>query len=192
MLENNRSTQHETSHQPDDTFAHEQLEKIRKQHEVESVVERRDNSRNEDAREAAHEALHEAESKTHTPAETQQTNIESKRIVPKAERAKAFAAKMSEIRQHMNPTSRAFSTVIHHPIVERVSETTGKTIARPNAILAGSISACILVLAVYLIAKEYGYVLSGAETMVAFGLGWVLGIIYDFVKAMVTGGQIRS
>jgi hypothetical protein len=32
-----------------------------------------------------------------------------------------------------------------------------------------------------------GYPLSGFETIGAFALGWMLGIVFDFFKVMVTG-----
>ena len=61
---------------------------------------------------------------------------------------------------------------------------------RPNAILAGAVVAFVLVLAVYLISKFYGYTLSGFETIGAFIVGWVLGILYDFFKVMITGKKV--
>ena len=84
---------------------------------------------------------------------------------------------------------RTFSKVIHNPVVEKTSEVVGSTVARPNAILSGSVGAFILVLGVFLIARHYGYQLSGAETIVAFAIGWVVGIVYDFLRAMITGSR---
>ncbi len=107
----------------------------------------------------------------------------------KAKRDKAFSEVMTQARSHMSPASRTFSKVIHNPAVEKTSEVVGSTIARPNAIMSGSISAFIVVLGVFLIAKYYGYPLSGTETIVAFALGWLIGIAYDFLRAMITGGR---
>ncbi len=77
--------------------------------------------------------------------------------------------------------------MIHNPVVEKTSEVVGATVARPNAILAGALVAFFAVLAVYLTAKHFGYVLSGFETIGAFIVGWVIGILYDFFKVMITG-----
>ena len=107
----------------------------------------------------------------------------------KKEQDAAFADTMRTTRSQMSPGGRAFSKVIHNKAVEATSEAAGKTIARPNAILAGSFLASVLVLAVYLLARYYGYPLSGSETMVVFAAGWLLGIVYDYIKAMVTGGR---
>ena len=87
----------------------------------------------------------------------------------------------------MSAQSRAFSKVIHNPGVEKTSEALGSTVARPNAILSGAVFAFVLTLGVYLVARYYGYTLSGFESIGAFVLGWVIGIIYDFLKVMITG-----
>lgn len=105
----------------------------------------------------------------------------------KAEYDATFNATMSEVRSHMSAPGRAFSKVIHNETVEKVSEAAGNTIARPNAVLSGAVFAFILTLAVYLVAKNLGYPLSGFETMGAFAFGWGIGILYDFLKVMITG-----
>ena len=105
----------------------------------------------------------------------------------KAQEKLNFNRTMSEARSHMSAPSRAFSKVIHVPVVEKTSEVVGSTVARPNAILAGSLAAFIFTLGLYLIAKYYGYPLSGFETIGAFILGWVIGIMFDYLRVMVTG-----
>lgn len=94
---------------------------------------------------------------------------------------------MNDVQTQMSPVERGFSKFIHVPAVEKASDVAGSTVARPNAILAGSLSAFILVLGVYLVARYYGYPLSGTETMVAFAAGWVLGVVFDFLRLMITG-----
>ena len=71
---------------------------------------------------------------------------------------------MTEIQSEMSPASRTFSKVIHNPAVEKSSEVIGNTVARPNAILSGSAAAFILTAGIYLVAKHFGYSLSGTET----------------------------
>jgi hypothetical protein len=105
----------------------------------------------------------------------------------KKELETSYNATMDEVRTHMSPSSRAFSKVIHNKAVERASNAVGSTVARPNAILSGAVFAFVLTFAVYLLAKNLGYPLSGFETIGAFVLGWVLGILYDFLKVMITG-----
>ncbi len=108
-------------------------------------------------------------------------------VVGKKERDKSYKQHLKTIQSDMPATQRGFSKFIHNPVVDRVSEAAGNTVARPNSILAGAVVAFFAVLAVYLIAKHYGYVLSGFETIGAFIAGWVIGTLYDFFRVMITG-----
>ncbi len=107
--------------------------------------------------------------------------------ISKAEKNASYKRRMKEVQSELTPGSRAFSKVIHNKVVEKTSETVGATVARPNAILAGAISAFFLTLAVYVIAKTLGYKLSGFETIAAFIIGWVIGIVYDYLRVIITG-----
>lgn len=116
--------------------------------------------------------------------------LEKRRDTPAQRRAKAKASykkTMKETQAHMKPAERTFSKVIHNPAVEKTSEAVGSTVARPNAILAGSVSAFLLTLGVYVLAKYYGYPLSGFETIAAFVLGWAIGLLFDYLRVMITG-----
>jgi len=107
--------------------------------------------------------------------------------ISKKEGKASFNKRMAHVQAELPPTQRAFSKLIHSPAVEKTSEVVGGTIARPNAILSGAVVAFVLVLAVYLVAKHFGYVLSGFETIGAFIVGWIIGVLYDYVRALVTG-----
>jgi hypothetical protein len=111
------------------------------------------------------------------------------RRVTKKEREASYEATMKHVRSEMSLPSRAFSKVIHAPVVEKSSEVIGSSFARPNAVLAGSASALILVSLTYVIARTFGYRLSGFETIGAFVLGWVIGLIYDYFKVMAFGNR---
>ena len=115
---------------------------------------------------------------------------EKRRDTPAQRRAKAktsYKKTMKETQAHMKPAERTFSKVIHNPAVEKTSEAVGSTVARPNAILAGSLTAFLMTLGVYLFAKYYGYPLSGFETIAAFTLGWLVGLMFDYLRVMITG-----
>ncbi|MBC7746795.1 hypothetical protein H7Y40_02315 [Pedobacter sp.] len=109
------------------------------------------------------------------------------RRVTKLEKKASYKKTMTIIRSDMNAPSRAFSKVIHAPFVEKSSEVLGSSLARPNAVLAGSFTALVLVMGIYVVARTFGYRLSGFETIGAFVLGWAVGIIFDYVKVMTTG-----
>lgn len=94
---------------------------------------------------------------------------------------------MRETRAHMSVPARAFSTIIHNKVIEKTSDVVGSTVARPNAVLSGAVSAFILTLVIYLIARHYGYPLSGFESIGTFIIGWVLGLLFDYFRVMITG-----
>lgn len=141
-----------------------------------------DSIRNEVLKEAASS---EHERKKHEQRVT--ASPERRRGSSRAERDESFTKTMSEVQTHMSPSSRAFSKFIHNKGVEKVSDAVGNTVARPNAILSGSVFAFISTLGVYLIAKNLGFELTGFETIGAFAFGWALGLIYDFLRVMITG-----
>lgn len=113
--------------------------------------------------------------------------IKHRSSITKKEREASFNSTMKEVQGKMKPGSRAFSKVIHTKPVEKISDIIGSTIARPDAILSGALIAFIFTLVVYLVAKQYGYPLSGFESIGAFVLGWVIGILFDYFKVLITG-----
>lgn len=157
---------------------HEKLrEQTEKQHETVEAA-------HEKALELAKEkesTKHEQEERAPSPAERRRGPISKK------ERDASFNKTMQEVRSQMSGPSRTFSKLIHNKAVEKTSEVVGGTVARPNALLSGAVFAFLLVLGVYVVAKNFGYPLSGFETIAAFAIGWLLGIAFDFVKIMITG-----
>lgn len=121
-----------------------------------------------------------------SPSENKKDSRDEAPVIPRS-RDDSYKITMKRVQSEMSAPARAFSRVIHNKTVERTSEVIGSTVARPDAILSGSVFACILVLAVYLLARYNGFSLSGFETIAAFIVGWVLGIVFDFLRAMITG-----
>lgn len=161
-------------------------ERLRDQHE--SNAERAESQNKHEAMHDVEQAFarHEKESAHHEQVQKSIEKTPTHRI-NRTTKKENFDRTMSEIRPQMKPASRAFSSVIHNPVVENVSGVVGSTIARPNAILAGAVFAFVLTLAVYLIGHYFGYPLSGFESIGSFILGWVIGIVYDFLRVMITG-----
>lgn len=118
---------------------------------------------------------------------SESTTAKRRGPISKKQKEASFKRQMKEIQASQPPVSRAFSKVIHNKVVEKTSDIVGATIARPNAILAGAATAFVLTLIVYVTAKVLGYALSGFETIAAFIIGWVAGIIYDYLRIVITG-----
>ncbi|HEY1086028.1 MAG TPA: hypothetical protein VGE34_04900 [Candidatus Saccharimonadales bacterium] len=105
----------------------------------------------------------------------------------KASPEKSFKLTMKEAQREMSAPSRTFSKLIHNKAVEKTSEVLGDTVARPNALLSGALVALLFTTVLYLWARYAGYPLSGFETIAAFIVGYLVGIIFDFLKIMITG-----
>lgn len=98
----------------------------------------------------------------------------------KQQREASFHSQMTHVQSNMSPSARIFSKFIHNKAIEKTTDILGATVARPNALLVSSLFAFIATTALYLVAKQYGYQLSGFETIGAAAIGWALGMIYDY------------
>ncbi len=102
-------------------------------------------------------------------------------------RESAYRQTMKSIQHEMTGPQRIFSKVIHNRTVEAVSDVVGSTVARPNAILSGAVCAFLVVLGLYSLAKYMGFALYGGETIAAFVIGWLLGLLFDLLRTMFGG-----
>lgn len=141
-----------------------------------------ENARHEALKEAAFSKEQGREKRTH-----QADRHNSSHIITRDDREASFELTMEHVQKELPRSSRPFSRFIHHPTIERTSEVLGKTVFRSNAILAGGVTAFVAVLGLYFYAKYAGFSLQGSETIVAFAVGWLLGVLFDFFKAMFTG-----
>jgi hypothetical protein len=107
--------------------------------------------------------------------------------INKKQRNESYKRTMKQVQSELPVASRAFSKIIHNKVIEKTSDIVGSTIARPNAMLAGAVVAFILTLATYTTAKTIGYALSGFETIAAFIVGWIIGILFDYLRVLFTG-----
>ena len=169
--------------------AAEQKESLRDKYERKETL---DDSGERKAEKAKSEALEKAVSVESSGVEKHRdepSGGSSRRRGPisKKDRNASYKKTMSHIQSEMPVVNRTFSKVIHNPVIEKTSEVVGSTIARPNAIAAGAISAFVVSFLVYMIARYYGYPLSGFETIGSFVAGWLLGLLFDYFKVMITG-----
>lgn len=143
---------------------------------------------NSNKQRASLEALDSAESineKKHATRE--QSPAERRRSPSKQQRDASFRSQMRHIQDDMKPSERLFSKLIHIKAVEKTTDILAATVARPNALFISSIFAFISVTVLYLLSKNYGYPLSGFETIGAAAIGWILGMIYDYAKLLISG-----
>ncbi|MFZ1812520.1 MAG: hypothetical protein WAU02_03320 [Candidatus Saccharimonadales bacterium] len=109
------------------------------------------------------------------------------RKVTQREKTRVYKQTLKRVQGEMSAPRRAFSKVIHAPIVERSSEIVGNTVARPNALLYGSIFSFVSLAVMYGIGRYYGYQLSGFEMIGSYALGWAIGLMVDYFRVLATG-----
>lgn len=169
--------------------AAEQLEKLRDAPEL-SVESLRDDieAKTEKARLEALEIAKGTEKSIDKETRIEKNATSSRRgPIAKKQLDESYKRTIKEVQSELSTGSALFSKIIHNKFVEATSDAIGNTIARPNAILSGAVAAFALTLIIYTIAKTIGYALSGFETIAAFIIGWVFGIIYDYLRVMITG-----
>jgi len=135
----------------------------------------------ESAHEAQREKLEFARQEIKKRAPEVKPHHEHERRAPsppgRKEKEQTYKHTLSSVQREL-PTrfSRSFSKVIHQPIIEKASDITGKTIFRPSLMLGMTLGALIGGSAFYLLAKRYGFPISGSEFLL-FGLfGALLGL----------------
>jgi hypothetical protein len=134
----------------------------------------------QEAAEARQEANREAKTiEDYKPAKEEAAPIDTADF----SRNSSYKHTLKNIQKEMSAPSRAFSKLIHNKVIDKTSDVIGTTVARPNAILSGAICAFLLVLGLYTLAKYMGFALYGSETIAAFIIGWLLGILFDVVRS---------
>jgi len=100
------------------------------------------------------------------------------------QRKHTYKDTLSRIRTGLPAPLRPLSKIIHQPAIEKLSDALSATIARPGAILAGSVTAFLFVSGAYFMALYNGFSLSGSETFIAFAAGWIAGIVFDLTLTL--------
>lgn len=111
------------------------------------------------------------------------THNNATRPTVRDDRESSYAETLDHMRKELPRPTRTFSKFIHHRLIEQASEIIASTIARPNAILAGGVTAFLATLALYSYARFAGFSLQGSETIIAFLIGWTAGLLYDLIRA---------
>jgi small-conductance mechanosensitive channel len=176
-------------HTPNPDHAPEKLKDIERAPELLDSAERTPEESPEEVEKHVEKARNEAEQEAISGREVskgeKKTHGDESTPPPHRSRKESYNHTMKSVRAELSAPERVFSKFIHAPAIERASDAIGKTIARPDAILSGSVFACIFVLAVYILAKFYGFELRGSETILAFIVGWAIGIVFDIIRGII-------
>jgi flagellar biosynthesis GTPase FlhF len=130
----------------------------------------------EKARSGAEIRPQEEKDTTHTPSQT---------FVNKELKEMAYRRTLNRVRRQMSLPGRLASRIIHHPIMNAVSEVTAKTVGRPSGLLGGGILALTGTSSYYYMTKHYGYnynfFIFVLLLLGGFVLGWLVEIVWRLI-----------
>lgn len=99
----------------------------------------------------------------------------------KKELQKAYHAQITKVQSQLPRASRTFSKVVHNPVIEKVSDATGKTIFRPSALLGGAIFGLIAGIAIYLVVLYLEYAMPTWVLPALLIVGAIFGVLVEFI-----------
>lgn len=101
----------------------------------------------------------------------------------------AYNRTLKRIRTHLSGPDRLMSKVVHQPLVEKVSNVTARTAARPSAFLGGSLLALISSAALVYLSRHYGFTYNYAVIFIAFAAGFIVALAIEFLFKLVKRGK---
>lgn len=173
--------QHHTPERGHEVLSHG--EAVKKQHELEKSRHEQAEHAKKSNEHAVDEARQAVKQEAISGGETHKSSAEQRQpqqIRTREDRAARFDTTMRHVRQHLTRREKVLSTFMHQPAVEKVSDFTGKTIARPSGLIGGTVAAFVGLLSVYGVAKFAGFPLSGSEMPLLLLLGFFAGLFVEW------------
>ncbi len=96
---------------------------------------------------------------------------------------------LMNIQRKLPAPQRAFSKVIHQPVVRAISETAGKTVSRPSGLLGGGIVAFIGTTAYFYMAQHIGFTYNYLIVILLMVGGFALGLILELAVYIATASR---
>ncbi len=97
----------------------------------------------------------------------------------------AYKRVLKKTQSQLSTPEKSFSKTIHNPAVEKVSDITAKTVARPSGILFGGIGAFVGSLVILLISKRSGFTYNYLIFVLIFIFGYFVGLIAELLYRAV-------
>lgn len=174
-----RHEQHNTNTSPEVERSQDKLHEAPKPNSEQ--LRREQESQQETARKTVE---HEATSKQESTLPNEEKKAQP-RYFTKTDRQRSFRLTMRHVRANMGQSQRTFSTLIHQPQIEKISNVTSKTIARPSGILGATSAALIGMGFILIIAKHTGFALAGSEFWVLLCGGYLIGLFIEAIQKVV-------
>lgn len=104
----------------------------------------------------------------------------------KAVKENALNLNLTIARSKLSKPGKAFSRFIHRPVVNSLSEVTGKTLIRPSAILCGGIFTVVGSLYYLYATQKTGYKYNFLVALLLFAGGFVIGLVLEMLYRIVS------
>lgn len=115
---------------------------------------------------------------------------EPKGPLTKTEKKRVYKKELNKIQSQLPAGSRAFSKVVHNPVVETVSNAAEKTVLRPSVLIGGAVVGIGLGIVIYVAARVYGYIIPNWMLLALLVIGGVLGVLIEMVLKLA--GRSKS
>lgn len=102
-------------------------------------------------------------------------------------KATAYIRTLTKIQHKLPKPARTFSKLVHNPALEKISNVSAQTIARPSGLLGGSIVAFLGSTTLLYLSKYYGYRYNYTVFFVCFIGGFLIGAMLELLLWLVHG-----
>jgi hypothetical protein len=99
--------------------------------------------------------------------------------------AQSLNQNLKKMQKHLPPYQRQFSKFIHRPVVEKVSEGVGATVARPSGLLFAGIFSFIASLVVLSICRYFGYEYNFFIGLASLVGGFFVGLLLEAISKLI-------
>lgn len=114
-------------------------------------------------------------------------NNQRKDILKDKARSASFKKTLNTVQAAMPQYQRTFSRFLHFRPIEVISDILASIIFRPYATAFGVIIATIYMLLSYVYSLYVGFPFSGPEVLVVFLVGWIIGLLFELFRIMISG-----
>jgi cation transport ATPase len=107
-------------------------------------------------------------------------------------KAEGYKKTMQRVQAHLPSKSRTFSKLLHNKTVERLSEVSAVTIARPNCVLIGATFSLIGSILLLFASKRYGFEYNYFVIVVLFAIGYLTGLVWDVIVLLLAKKRMED
>lgn len=109
------------------------------------------------------------------------TTVRTTEHITKDIKNQSYAKTLKKIRTHLPKSLRAFSSTVHQPSIEKISNIGAQTIARSSGIMGGSIAALVGSVSLLFFSKQYGFTYNYFVLFILFGIGFMIGLSIELL-----------